>query len=245
MATLILYDHAGSICSQMARLALVEKGLVFKRHPIDIMDTNEQFEPWYVSLNPRAVVPTLQYGDEIVTDTIRIVNRVETFNGPDLSGDETTQSWLIDIMSLHYGVLLYRKRLDPDGTAPQIIARGKFLRELANKRPDLSETTRARLEGNQRFQQLLRDPSEIQRHLDATQELVERMVAAVGNTRYLAGDSYSLADCFATAALARFTIHQLDDWWLGTPLEDYYARMKARPSFCTADILDTGTERDL
>jgi glutathione S-transferase len=229
----------------MARLALVEKGLSFRRRQIDIMDTNEQFEPWYVALNPRAVVPTLQIDDEIVTDTNRIVNRAQTMPGPDLSGDETTQEWLTDIMALHYGVLLYRNRLEPDGTAPQIIARGQFLEQLAKDRADLAETTKARLDGNRRFQVLLQTPDEIERHLDRTRSLVDRMIAALSSQPYLAGNQYSLADCFATAALARFTIHSLGDWWVGTPLEDYYALMKARPSFVVADIVDTGTERDL
>jgi len=245
MSKLTLYDHRSSICSQMARLALVEKGLDFQRRQIDIMDTNEQFEPWYVALNPRAVVPTLQIDDEIVTDTIRIVNRVQTMAGPDLSGDETTQSWLKDVMALHYGVLLYRNRLEADGTAPQIIARGIFLKQLAKNRPDLAETTKARLDGNRRFQTLLQSPDEIEKHLDATRSLVDRLIAAVNDQPFVAGKSYSLADCFATAALARLTIHSLDDWWSGTPLEDYYVRMKARPSFVVADVIDTGTERDL
>ena len=68
MADVTLYDHKSSICSQMARLALVEKGVAFKRRQVDIMETNEQFEPWYVGLNPKAVVPTLVLGDEVVTD---------------------------------------------------------------------------------------------------------------------------------------------------------------------------------
>ena len=229
----------------MARLALVEKGLSFRRRQIDIMDTNEQFEPWYIVLNPRAVVPTLQIGDDVVTDTIRIVNTVQTMAGPDLSGDETVQGWLKDIMALHYGVLLYRNRRDADGTAPQIIARGQFLERLAQDRADLAETTKARLEGNRRFQALLQNPDEIEKHLDATRALLNRMIAAVHNQPYLAGERYSLADCFATAALARFTIHNLGDWWAGTRLEDYYSRMKARPSFALADVIDSGTERDL
>jgi len=91
---LVLYDHSASICSQMARLALVEKELSFQRHAIDIMETNEQFEPWYIALNPLAVVPTLKMGDEVVTDTITIVNRLQSMPGPDLSGDDTTQDWL-------------------------------------------------------------------------------------------------------------------------------------------------------
>ncbi len=245
MTELVLYDHRSSICSQMARLALVEKGQRFRRRQVDIMETNEQFAPWYVALNPKAVVPTLAIGDEIVTDTIRIVNRVQDFDGPDLSGDGTMQDWLRDIMALHYGVLLYRNRLEPDGTAKQIVARGIFLEKLAQERPDLAETTRARLEANRKFQELLRRPEEIDAHLATARALVERMAAALAETPFLAGPAYSLADCFATATLARFKIHRLDGWWAETPLADYYRRMRARPSFAAAEVVDTGHERDL
>ena len=245
MTGLLLYDHRSSICSQMARLALVEKGARFQRRQIDIMDTNEQFEPWYVALNPKAVVPTLRAGDDVVTDTINIVNHVQSLDGPDLSGDATTQDWLKTIMSLHYGVLMYRKRLDPDGTAPQIVARGKFLAELAATRPDLADTTKTRIEGNKRFQALLRDPEAIEAHMATTRSLIDRMNAALKDQSYLAGKRYSLADCFATAALARFTIHKLDPWWVGQPLEGYYAKMKSRASFAAAEVIDTGTEKDL
>ena len=71
------------------------------------------------------------------------------------------------------------------------------------------------------------------------------MAGAVAGQPFLAGAAYSLADCFATAALARFTIHGLALQWQGGPLEDYYARMKARPSFAAAEVIDTGSERDL
>ena len=245
MADVTLYDHKSSICSQMARLALVEKGVAFKRRQVDIMETNEQFEPWYVGLNPKAVVPTLVLGDEVVTNTIRIVNRVQQMDGPDLWGDDTTQDWLRDIMAPHYGVLMYRNRLDEDGTAPQIVARGEFLNQMATDRPDMAELLSSRIEGNRRFQLLLRDAEGIAWHLDATRRLIERLSVAVEKTGFVAGPRYSLADCFATAALARFTIHRLDDWWNGTALEEYYARVKARPSFAEADVVDTGTERDL
>ncbi len=245
MEPLLLYDHRASICSQMARLALVEKELVFSRRQIDIMGTNEQFEPWYIALNPRAVVPTLALGDRVVTDTITIVNAVQDMAGPDLSGDATTQGWLRDIMALHYGVLLYRKRLDPDGTAPQIMARGDFLRALQKSRPDLADVTTARLAGNTRFQKLLQDPEGVEDHLAATRALVDRMIAAAAIQPFIAGQTYSLADCFATAALARFSLHGFASWWADTALQDYYARMHDRRSFAVAEVIDTESERDL
>lgn len=245
MANPILYDYRASICSQMARLALEEKGVAYTRREIDIMKANEQFEPWYLVLNPKAVVPTLEMNDEVVTDTLRIVNRVNELEGPDLSGNDTTQEWLRDIMSLHYGVLLYRNRGENGGIAPQIAARGEFLNELAETRPDLSTMIATRLEGNQRFQTLLRNPEGIAQHLDATRSLIDRMGFAASQTEFIAGENYSLADCFATAALARFTIHNLSESWAGSALENYYTAMKARSSFTAAEVIDTGTERDL
>ncbi|MCP4314841.1 MAG: glutathione S-transferase family protein [Hyphomicrobiales bacterium] len=245
MPDLLLYDHAASICSQMARLALVEKECHFRRHAIDIMETSEQFDAWYVALNPRAVVPTLRIDDEIVTDTIHIVNRVQALPGPDLSGDATTQDWLRDIMALHYGVLLYRRRLDPDGTTPQIFARGRLPERLRVDRPGLDDLIDTRLAGNRRFQALLKDPVGIEQHVAGTHALIDRMASALDKGPYLSGQTYSLADCFATAALARFVIHGLAEAWKDSALTDYYARMKSRASFVTAGVIDTGHERDL
>ena len=89
MTSLLLYDHPASICSQMARLALAEKDIRYERRTVDIMESAEQFEPWYVALNPKAVVPTLVIGDEVITDTIRIVHRVDSdFVGPPLIAGE-------------------------------------------------------------------------------------------------------------------------------------------------------------
>ncbi len=245
MTNLTLYDHPSSICSQMARLAQVEKGLKFSRRTIDIMEANEQFEAWYVALNPKAVVPTLQIGEEVVTDTIRIVTRVQEMDGPDISGDATTDGWLADIMAPHYGVLMYAPRRDADGTVPQVEARGRLLAGLARARPDLSGLLAARIDGNRRFKALLGDPDGIATHIAATGALVNRMATALAGQDYLAGPAYSLADCFATACLARLTIHGFSGWWSDGPVAEYYARMKARPSFAVAGVIDQGSEHDL
>ena len=245
MTDLTLYDHPSSICSQMARLALVEKGRPFTRRTVDIMDTNEQFEAWYVALNPKAVVPTLQIGDDVVTDTIRIVTRVQEMDGPDLSGDATTQAWLADIMALHYGVLMYAPRRGPDGTVRQVEARGRLLDDLARSRPDLAALLAARIDGNRRFKALLGDPDGIATHIAATRALVNQMATALAGQDYVAGSGYSLADCFATACLARLTIHGFSVWWSDGPVAEYYARMKARPSFAVAGVIDQGSEHDL
>ena len=61
-------------------------------------------------------------------------------------------------------------------------------------------------------------------------------------------DSYTLADTFATAALARFRLQGFEDWWSGGAnpnVAAYYRRMRERPSWSAAGVVDTGTESDL
>ena len=250
MTDLLLYDYPGSICSQMARLAIVEKGLPFKRQTIDIMVKSEQFEPWYIALNPAAVVPTLKIGDEIVTDTIRIVNRINTFAGPDLTlGDNAhVQTWLTRIMSLHYGVLLYSGSLTPDRTSPTMISRARNLQAMQRARPELAKVMAKRIAGNTRLQAILKDPDQVVEHIDTARALVADMDEALENKPFMCGDAYSLADSFSTAALARFRVHGFENWWSGGAhpnIAMYYARMKARPSFAMAGVVDVSAEQDL
>jgi len=59
---------------------------------------------------------------------------------------------------------------------------------------------------------------------------------------------WTLADAFATAALARFRLHGFHEWWSNGENENvarYYSRMQTRKSFVEAGVVDTGTERDL
>ena len=64
----------------------------------------------------------------------------------------------------------------------------------------MAELLEGRMAGNQRFQKLLRQPEEVEVHLASTRALVARMVAAVEDQPFMAGQAYSLADSFATAA---------------------------------------------
>lgn len=252
--TPLLYDYPGSICCQMARLTLAEKGVAYETRLVDIMGKAEQFEPWYTALNPRAVVPTLQIGDEIICDTFNIVARIDSdYDGPRLTpaepaAREAMNATMRDVMGLHYGVLLYAKRLDPDGRCRHIEERGIFLREQRKKYPERAEALDRRIAGNERLQMLLADPDEVARHVGEARAVVDRLDAALADKPFVSATRYTLADAFASAALARFRLHGLHPWWsegVNPNVAGYYARMRARPSWSAAGVVDTGSERDL
>lgn len=153
-----------------------------------------------------------------------------------------------DIMGLHYGVLMYSRLLDEDGKSPVVVARGSFLREQRGKYPDRASVLDARIAGNERLQAALADPAEIARHVDEARLLVGRIDDALSQARFVSDDSYTLADTFATAALARFRLQGFEDWWSGganANVAAYYWRMRERPSWSAAGVVDTGTESDL
>ncbi len=55
---LILYDFGNSVCCQKVRITMREKGLDWEARRVDLF-TAAQFDPAYLKLNPKGVVPTL------------------------------------------------------------------------------------------------------------------------------------------------------------------------------------------
>jgi len=249
-----LYDHEASICSQMARVTLHEKGVAFDRRRIDIgVAANEQFAPWYVALNPRAVVPTLKHDDAVVTDTLRICAYVDrTFEGPalcpaDPDGRDRNAGWMRDIMAPHYGVLLYGPLVDEDGRCGTIDARHHYLETMLEQAPEQGELLRARLAGNERFTAILKDPTQRQGFVDACRRLVVAMDDALANRAFLVDDSFRIADAFAMAAVARFESHGYAHWWEQGALPRlaaYYERVQQRPSWTAAGVLSKDLNYD-
>ncbi len=83
-----LYHHGSSVCAAKARLALAEKGLEWKGRYIDILK-GEQFEPEFLAVNPRAVVPVLVDGGRVIVESSVICEYLEEkFPDPRLMPDD-------------------------------------------------------------------------------------------------------------------------------------------------------------
>ena len=71
-----LYHHGSSVCAAKVRIYLAEKGIEWSGHYIDILK-GEQFDPAYIKLNPKAVVPTLLHNDNVICDSTVICEYLE------------------------------------------------------------------------------------------------------------------------------------------------------------------------
>jgi glutathione S-transferase len=84
MGNLVLYDFGNSVCCQKVRITLVEKGLTWEARRVDLFKT-EQYDPNYLKLNPKGVVPTLVHdGVPIIESTLICEYIDESFPDPPL-----------------------------------------------------------------------------------------------------------------------------------------------------------------
>ena len=71
-----LYHYWSSVCAQKVRIVLAEKRLDWESVHLDLFEF-EQHQAWYLELNGKAVVPTLDHDGHIVTESNIICEYLE------------------------------------------------------------------------------------------------------------------------------------------------------------------------
>ena len=66
----------GSSCSQKLRVFLNLKNIPWQSHPIDLMG-NENFQPWFLGINPRGLVPVLVHDGAVHIESNDIIQYLE------------------------------------------------------------------------------------------------------------------------------------------------------------------------
>ena len=88
---IVLYDYGNSVCCQKVRITLREKGLDWQAIRVDLF-TSQQYDPTYLKLNPKGVVPTLVHdGVPIIESTLICEYLDDTFPNPPLSPKDPAQ----------------------------------------------------------------------------------------------------------------------------------------------------------
>ena len=90
-----LYHARWSLCSQMVRVALAEKGLSYESKEIKLADQYpeaESLSPEYLKINPKGVVPALDINGEIFTESTHIIKRINS-----LVGEKDVNLWPQDV----------------------------------------------------------------------------------------------------------------------------------------------------
>ena len=237
-----LYHNINSVCAQKVRIALAEKGQKFEDHILTLR--GDQNEPAYLKLNPNGVVPTLVHdGQPIVESSLILYYIDDIFPDPSLMPKEP---------SLRHRVRMYNKLIDEYlHNACTILTFATAFRPNFLKVPRevwLAEINKAPLKRRAEYKR-----SVIEHGLDSEfvvdalaehQKLLSWMVTSLQSASYLAGKSFSNADCAVIPYVLRLEVLKLQGLWAPYPaIADWWARMRTRPSV-KSSIFDRMEDND-
>jgi glutathione S-transferase len=110
----------GSSCSQKLRIFLNLKGIEWESHLVDLR-ANENFQPWFLGINPRGLVPVLVHNGSVHIESNDIIQYLEQkFPTPKLipAGHENEVAALLkheDDLHLDLRTLSFRFVFNPPG----------------------------------------------------------------------------------------------------------------------------------
>ncbi|MCE8007544.1 glutathione S-transferase [Aestuariivita sp.] len=206
---MIFYDCATAPSPRRARMFIAEKGITVETRQIDLR-TGEHLGAEFLALNPRGTVPVLVTDDgNVLTENLGIAAYLEARHPePPLIGrtpDETGLIWMWTAICEHQGGLPVAEALR--NSSPAMKDRALPGPVPYAQIPELAERGRARL--------------------GVFFDLLEERLS---ESRFLAGDSFSLADLtgYVFVDFARIVKLRIPEGH--TASQDWFDRIAARPS---------------
>ncbi len=243
----VLFHHPLSFSSQIVRLAAAECAVTIALVDVDIGAGHENYAPWYVAINPDAVVPTLMDNGNTITDCVRISRFLDSTSGgevltPDSPDERGIAAYWIDRQQgirereLSYGMA---KGVAGRFVRLELNRRRRLLERRKRQNPSLAARYDAKLRDLARWQKHLQDPAARQTVIDEAVRGIADLERHLAGRKYIAGDRYSLADVVWTVLLARVTMLGEEDWFSPSKcpnVSGYFRRMSQRPSFALAPV---------
>lgn len=231
-----LYTARNSICTQKVFITLHEKGLAWEQINIDLFK-NEQYNPEYLKINPKGVVPSLAHDGGVVVESTLICEYLdEVFPSPALRPADALG---------RARMRLWSKAID-EGIfeATREISFSAMFRERMRNMTEEQRQTRFRNVG---------DPERRARYISTYEEGVESVYVFQGIANYeklfksmddaladgrtwLDGAQFTLGDINLMPFVARIEyLDLLSVWTADRPrVLEWWARAKARESFVKA-----------
>lgn len=231
-----LYHHGSSVCAAKVRLALYEKEVEFDAKYIDILK-GEQFDPEFLKINPKAVVPSLIHNGHILNESTLICEYIdEAFDGPALSPTDPVlrhkmRYWgqVLDVelhiacgvttfVSCHRHII---KRLGPQG-----------VEDFLNATPDQSVTSEWK-DQKRRLIEMGFEAPDAENHIKTYDRYLQKMDDVLSESKWLSGDEYSLSDINMTPYINRLDMLSMSSLWEEDRphLTRWFDQVKSRPYF--------------
>lgn len=231
-----LFTAHNSICTQKVFLTLIEKGLPWTSEYIDLFN-NEQYQPEYLKLNPKGVVPTLIHdGRAIIESTLICEYLDQTFPEPSLVPASAYERAQMRRWSKHIDEGVFE--------ATREISFSAMFRDKTQGMTQGQRQGRFRNIGDpgRRARMISTyehgcDSPFVEQGIFAFEKMFSEMEESLADGRtWLVGPNFTLGDINVVPFAARLGyLNILDVWIKGRPfVAAWWQRAKARPSFAGA-----------
>ena len=237
--TFTLYHHGSSVCAAKVRFAMDEKGLEWDGVYIDILK-GDQFDPEYLKLNPKGVVPTLMHDDLVIPDSTVIIEYLDQI-APETSV-HPTDPW--ERAQVRYWTKAVDEDLHPACGAVTFCCshRHTVLRNLGEEgvkeflasTPPISVTSDWKSQKDSFVRHGFEAPGAAEKVRLYDRYLHKMEDALSGGSDWLVGNRFSVADISLTPYVNRLAMMSMRGMWEGGRLpnvERWFARIEARPGF--------------
>ncbi len=233
-----LYHHGSSVCAAKVRFALAEKGIVpDEMHYVDILK-GEQFNPEYLKINAKAVVPSLVHNGHVINESTVICEYLdEVFSDAPLVPEDPIKKAAMRIWTKAVDEQIHPAcgELTFVCCHRHIVMRlgQEKLEQFLESTPDQSVTSKWK----QRKQEIVRfgfDAPGIEDTIRLYDSYLSKMEAALVDSQWLVGDMFTLADIGLAPYVNRLDMLNMSSMWGNGRLphvEDWFERIKAKPNF--------------
>ncbi|XP_008799056.1 glutathione S-transferase TCHQD-like [Phoenix dactylifera] len=230
-----LYHHPYSMDSQKVRLALEEKGIDYTSYHVNPL-TGKNMDASFFRMNPSAKLPVFQNGAHIIfqaSDIIQYIDRLTvSLNGEDKPISSEVVEWMHKIEG--WSSKIFTLSHVPDKYRLFV---SKFVRRVVIARmaeaPDLATMYHLKLLDVYDAEDKVKDPDIVKRSEEKLAELLDNAEMQLNETKYLAGDEFTMADSMFIPVLARITLLNLEKKYINCRpnIAEYYNLVKHRPSY--------------
>ncbi|MEM8935847.1 MAG: glutathione S-transferase family protein [Pseudomonadota bacterium] len=236
-----LYHHGSSVCAAKVRFALAEKGVApDKMHYIDILK-GEQFDPAYLEINPKAVVPALVHDERIINESTVICEYIDdAFPGASLIPDDPYERTKMRLWTKAVDEHLHPAcgELTFVCCHRHIVMRlpAEELEKFLESTPDESVTNTWK----KRKQDIVKHGFEtpgIESTIRLYDSYLFKMEDTLKDGLWLAGEHFSLADVGLTPYVNRLDMLSMAGMWQSGRLPNvaaWFERIKSMPNFKSA-----------
>ncbi len=234
---LVLHHAWRSSASRRVRLCLEEKGLAYEGHVIDLAKM-EHHSPEYLKINPNGVIPALIHDGRPLYESGTICEYIdEVFPEPPLRPDNAydramMRNWIRHVDERIHNLIIFNWRHD--------------LQKVAEKWTDAElEAHLKKIPSKERqeaWRRVARRPYTDEERAGARAKLVElldRMESTLGQTAWLAGERYTIADIAVVPFVKRIEEEIAPDQMASAihpRVAQWWAAIQARPAFTRANI---------